>query len=850
MAHRPNRRTRKDGSGEKSIRHGSGRTVAPSLSRAKRLCFSALALVLVPTLFFLVLELALRLAGFGYSTSFLLKSSVHDRPVYIQNDRFAWRFFSKNFARVPAPFAIQRYKPPGTVRVFVFGESAAYGDPQPEFGLPRMLQAMLSLRYPGIHFEVVNAAMTAINSHAILPIARDCARASGDIWVLYMGNNEVVGPFGAGTVFGPQAPRLALIRSALAAKTTRTGQLVDTLLQKLNPPPPDKSEWGGMLMFLGNQVRSDDSRLQVVYEHFKQNLTDILNTARGAGAGVVVSTVAVNLKDSAPFASQFRPDLSATEQDKWKSLFSKGCEARQAGKLDEALTCFHQAEQIDSKVADLQFMLGQCSLALGQSTEAERRLAAARDLDTLRFRCDSRLNSIIRGLASGREGERIAFADSEQAFAHESPAGIPGAEFFYEHVHLTFEGNYLLARTVADQVAALLPETVQHTTAPERPWPSLADCARRLAWTDCERLAAIDDILGRLNDAPFASQSDHPEQVRRLTMQEEDLRPKAKASLSEALGFCRETLAVIPEDAILHEQYAHLLSLAGDEKRAAESAREAADLLPDDVQTWLLLGGTLARDRKYGDAQAAFKAALVLDPDNIWALQGLGQACEGLGHREGALQAYRQAVKIKPRFGSAWLALARLLEQAGQKNEADNAFRQALANRIHRPGDLATLARFCQDRGRLNEALTNYQDALKLSPGDATLHISTGLCLAALGRDSEARPHYAEAARLAPDSMQAHFLLGLSYGRAGHPNEAATQFREAVRLSPDLVEARINLATALMDQHLYSEALQEFREVLRRNPTNELALKNVHALESAIAASGSTETGPTSTQRR
>ncbi len=46
-----------------------------------------------------------------------------------------------------------------------------------------------------------------------------------DIWVIYMGNNEVVGPFGAGTVFGRQVPPLPLIRASLALKTTRIGQL-------------------------------------------------------------------------------------------------------------------------------------------------------------------------------------------------------------------------------------------------------------------------------------------------------------------------------------------------------------------------------------------------------------------------------------------------------------------------------------------------------------------------------------------------------------------------------------------------------------------------------------------------
>ncbi len=602
MARNPNRAARKRNSA--TLRSSSNPHSVP-LSGSKRFWFSLVALVAVPAFFFLLLEVVLRLAGFGYPTSFLLDSSVHGHKVFIQNDHFGWRFFSKNFARVPAPFALPRDKTSGTVRIFVFGESAAYGDPQPEFGLPRMLQVMLSMRHPATHFEVVNAAMTAINSHTILPIARDCSRASGDIWVLYMGNNEVVGPFGAGTVFGPQAPRLALVRSALALKATRIGQLADTLLQELHPPPPDKSEWGGMLMFLGNQVRADDSRLPVVYNHFERNLSDILNSAREAGSGVVVSTVAVNLKDCGPFASQFRPGLSATEQDNWKAMFAQGCEAQHAGQIEQALEYFRKAERLDSSVADLQFMLGQSYLALGQSAEAQRRFGTARDLDTLRFRCDSQLNSIIRRTVSGRRQERVKLADAEQVFARESPSGIPGAEFFYEHVHLTFEGNYLLARTIGEQVETLLPESVRRMAEPQRPWPSLADCARRLAWTDCERIEAVSEILGRLSDPPFSSQIDHNEQVKRLTLQEENLRPGTKAALTRALIFCSESLATTPDDAVLQAQYARLLSLAGDEKRAAESARKAADLLPNDVQKWIyweacwLANNNMRRQKKH-----------------------------------------------------------------------------------------------------------------------------------------------------------------------------------------------------------------------------------------------------------
>src|SRR6185369_16568722 len=202
---------------------------AAPVSRRKLWLFRLIALAGVPLLLVVALELVLRLAGFGYPTAFLLKSSNHGEPTFVQNDQFGWRFFGPRAARVPEASSIPRAKPPGTIRIFVFGESAAFGDPQPRFGLPRMLEALLELRHPDKKFEVVNAAMTGINSHVILPLARDCEKAGADVWVIYMGNNEVVGPFGAGTVFGSQTLPRPLIRAGLALKTTRTGQRFDAL---------------------------------------------------------------------------------------------------------------------------------------------------------------------------------------------------------------------------------------------------------------------------------------------------------------------------------------------------------------------------------------------------------------------------------------------------------------------------------------------------------------------------------------------------------------------------------------------------------------------------------------------
>lgn len=806
----------------------------PPLPRAKLWGFRLAAVVLAPTLFFLLLELVLRVAGFGYPTSFLLPSVVNGRQVFVQNNRFGWRFFGPNYSRRPTPFAIPRVKPPDTVRVFVFGGSAAYGDPQPEFGLPRMLQALLDLRYPGVHFEVIDAAMTAINSHTVLPIARDCEGAGGDIWVVYMGNNEVVGPFGAGTVFGPQAPGMALIRASLALKTTRTGQFLDWLLQKIHPPPASKSEWGGMLMFLGNQVRADDPRMTAVYDHFRQNLRDILKAGRASGAGIVVSTVAVNLKDCAPFGSEFRPGLDASAKTNFMSLVRAGRDAEAAGHNEEALGLFRKAEQIDDSVADLQFMMAQTCLALGHKAEAHRRFARARNLDTLRFRCDSKLNDIIREVASGRESDRILLADADKVFDEDS-GGLPGAKYFYEHVHLTFEGNYLLARTLADQLVKLLPGDVRGRVASGAGWPSIEECARRLAWTDWQRLEALSQMLGRLSDPPFTAELDHAEQVRRLTRQIEQLRPHAQAAARKAEALCRQALAATPNDPVLLVQLARFQELHGEPAAAAESARRATELLPNDADCWVLYGRALMEQKEYEDAAQAFQSGFREDPLDFWILQDLAHAYVRLGRTNKAMAAYRQAIAIKPRFGMAYLGLGQLLEAAGRKEEAEQNYRLALKNRIHRTTELTTLAEFCQSRGWFEAAVTNFLDAIRLSPAEPVLYVRAGLCFDALQKSQEALQCYANAVRLAPEFGQARFLLGLEYGRQGKPEDAVRQFREAVRLMPDVVEARLNLGIGLQNLGRKSEAIEQFREVLRRSPTNAIALRKLEQLQAPAA---------------
>ena len=223
---------------------------------------------LVPSLLLILCEGVLRLAGVGHPASFFVRRESNGRSVWAGNPWFGLSYFPAALVRSPSPVEILAAKPAGVYRIFLFGESAALGDPRPAEGVGRYLEVLLRERYPGTEFEVVCAAMTAINSHAVVPIARECSHRQGDLWIVYMGNNEFMGPFGANSVFGPAAPPLGFVRALLALQRTRVGQSLMALGRNLGRTPAEPESWGGLKMFLGHQISPEDPRRERVYDHF------------------------------------------------------------------------------------------------------------------------------------------------------------------------------------------------------------------------------------------------------------------------------------------------------------------------------------------------------------------------------------------------------------------------------------------------------------------------------------------------------------------------------------------------------------------------------------------------------
>ncbi len=733
---------------------GGDRSAGESLRGWRRWGFPLLA-VLLPFAFVGALEAALRVAGVGRPSSFFLR----DGDRYVSNPRFGWRFFPVALARTPLPLAFPARKPPGTFRVFVFGESAAMGIPEPAFGFSRMTEVLVEASYPDVDVEMINTAMTAINSHVVAEIARECVRYEPDAFVVYMGNNEVVGPFGPGTIFTSGAPPQPLVRTRLIAQRTRIGQLFERAASSAVAPRTSQgTRWRGMEMLTGQQIAADDPRLDRTYASFRANLEAILDVAKKARVPAFVGTVAVNLRDNPPFAS----------------LHTR-----------------------DANDADMQYQLGIGSFELGFRSDAARSFARARDLDLLRFRADSRINEAIRDIAARRAQDVVTFADLEKVFAS-ARQGAPGDDVFWEHVHLNEIGNDLIARAIA----AFLTQKIASARGRE---PAVTfvppeQVAERLALTAWDRHRMGTAILEMMRRPPFTNQAGHEARLERRRREVTAARATARAGLAQADAIYRAAIARRPDDAMLRVGFAALVRDRGSFREAVAQWRAALQTVPGVVEWRSQLAFALADEAgttqppdgtKLAEAERLLRDVAREEPELPAAHVNLGNVLERLGRQAEAIAAYREALRLDPHHDVALINLAALHVAQGAVREAEGVYLSAINADPQAAEPHARLAALLERRSDLDSAVEEYRRAVALDPDLAWARNNLGYLLERRGDADGAMEQYRAAAASDPDYAVARLNLANLLLSRGQVAEAASAFEEVLALARARQDAKL-----------------------------------------------------------
>jgi len=242
------------------------------VSNARNTLFTIITVVVIPLLFFIVLEVALRVAGVGTHYQYFNTIDIDGQSYFQENPDFADQFYPPSLNVGPLQNTFEQTDHGDRLRVYVLGGSAAMGFPHKNHGVDRLLAVQLNALFPNKTVEVVNTAMTSVNSHVVYEVANTLPSNSADVAVVLMGNNEVVdlmGPAHLTRIFieyDRYRPFSAETYSPLAA--------FDAHLKSQRSDAKPISN-GRVCRCLSIHCAESDPRMAAVYDHFEENLRDI-----------------------------------------------------------------------------------------------------------------------------------------------------------------------------------------------------------------------------------------------------------------------------------------------------------------------------------------------------------------------------------------------------------------------------------------------------------------------------------------------------------------------------------------------------------------------------------------------
>jgi len=385
--------------------------------------FKTLA-ILLPFLVLALVELFLQVVHYGYDTHLFIEDKT---GMYFRfNPEVAQKYFTiQENATQGAIDLFPKEKKPGTIRLFVLGESTSVGFPYMHNGaFSRLLKYRLQFAYPDVQFEIINLSLTAVNSYTLYDFSKELVHYAPDGVLIYAGHNEYYGALGvASSSSVGRNPRW--IRAALVFKELKIGQWLFRMAAKLKGADKKTTDYSLTLMERMAQDQSisyHSTLFQQGLNQFDNNMTDMLNLFSQHHIPVFISNLVCNLKDVKPFIS------------------SK-----------------------DRLSADRQFLLATKAYAQKDYVSAKRSFLLAKEYDKLRFRAPERMNALIGNYAKTIPNVRLV--DAVHEFEINSPHGILDSTLLLEHVHPNLMGQKLLSDAFFRQLttSGLLPETKRQT---------------------------------------------------------------------------------------------------------------------------------------------------------------------------------------------------------------------------------------------------------------------------------------------------------------------------------------------------------------------------------------------------
>ena len=253
-----------------------------SFSGSKKIVFYSAALIL-PFLILIMLEITLRILGYGNEYPLIKQTTFFKQDVKTVNQEITKRYFPPDYRNIPTPdnsfFEINKSK--NTYRIMCLGGSTTAGFPYVQNAtFPFQLKVRLQKILTDKNIEVINFGISAVNSYTVLDILPEVLEQQPDLILIYMGHNEFYGAYGVGSTQYAGMNR-SLILLYLKLGRFRSFQFLKNTLQLIRGSGEQVSD-GKSTTLMEDIVREPSPKhnpqyLEIASNNFEGNLEEILH---------------------------------------------------------------------------------------------------------------------------------------------------------------------------------------------------------------------------------------------------------------------------------------------------------------------------------------------------------------------------------------------------------------------------------------------------------------------------------------------------------------------------------------------------------------------------------------------
>jgi len=165
-----------------------------------------------------------------------------------------------------------------------------------------------------------------------------------------------------------------------------------------------------------------------------------------------------------------------------------------------------------------------------------------------------------------------------------------------------------------------------------------------------------------------------------------------------------------------------------------------------------------------------------------------------------------------------WFVLGFYLGGAGLNKEAIDAFKQAISIK---PDFAEAYYNLGVAYGKLDmykESIEVNKQAIRIIPDYVEAHMNLGFAYGKLGMYKEDIETCKQAIRIKPDYAEAYYSLGVVYGKSGMYKESIEACNQAIKIKSDFADAYYCIGVTYDRLGMYREAVDAFRQVIILRP--------------------------------